>query len=267
MTATPAQVEVLELVAGHGLEPAEAGLVVGVAAAAVEELATGARAALGRSLAAEILARAGSHCARRAAILGHAVGTAVGTADGSPRAPLAAAIRERLVGHARHCPACAPHLPHDISAAKVYHLCPRPVPPRQVRSQVLTCATSPRLSGYRLIVVRRTAFGRHGFPVLAPAGSGLAGIPRRRGDARVWVAAATIAAAALAAGAVCGACRARTARRAAVLAVRAAVTGARRAAVLAVRAAVTGARLSPARIPHGSPGTLDDQGQAELGNV
>jgi hypothetical protein len=107
--------EAVALTAWHGMTNAGTARIVGATVAAVAGLVQAGREQLHRAVAGEVLAgRDRGECWKRAAIL-----------DGRP-ATLPAPLRDRLLGHAAACPRCGPHLPREVSAAKVCGLLPFP---------------------------------------------------------------------------------------------------------------------------------------------
>ena len=107
--------EALDLVTRHRMTPPEVALVLGTPAAAAPALIAVARQHLEQALAAEILInRESQECAGRADARPGWTGT------------VTPAVRERLLRHARSCPACAPRLPRHVSAAKIFGLLPQP---------------------------------------------------------------------------------------------------------------------------------------------
>lgn len=115
LSIPPPEREALALNAWHGLSVGEVSAVVGLAAPAVTDLLRSGRTELQRGVAVEVLAgRDASECAERSAIL----------AGGPAVEP---SWRDRLLAHAADCPDCAPHLPREVSAAKVFSLLPFPV--------------------------------------------------------------------------------------------------------------------------------------------
>ena len=107
--------EALDLVTRHGMTPPEVALVLGMPAPEAPALIAAARQHLEQALAAEILInREGQECAGRAGALQGWTGT------------VTPAVRERLLRHAGSCPACAPRLPRNVSAAKIFGLLPEP---------------------------------------------------------------------------------------------------------------------------------------------
>jgi DNA-directed RNA polymerase specialized sigma24 family protein len=106
--------EALDLVTRHGMTPPEVALVLGMPAPEAPALIAAGRQHLEQALAAEILInRESQECAGRADALQGWTGT------------VTPAVRERLLRHARSCPACAPRLPRNVSAAKIFGLLPQ----------------------------------------------------------------------------------------------------------------------------------------------
>jgi DNA-directed RNA polymerase specialized sigma24 family protein len=197
MALEPAEREALDLVSRHGMEAAEMALVLDMAPSDTRDLLDNARHHLEQALAAEILVSRPSHeCAGRTEAMSGWAGT------------ITPAIRQRLLRHADACPVCLPHLPRNVSAARVFSLIPRPALTRAARARVLNCFSDPELAGYRTFAAARlAAFDAAGFPVAGPA-------PDMRADAPAAEAAAVVAAApALAAGAAGAGSGARRGKR------------------------------------------------------
>jgi hypothetical protein len=115
MSLTQPAREAVALTAWHGMTNAGTARIVGATAAAVAALVQAGHEQLHRAVAGEVLAgRDRGECWKRAAIL-----------DGRP-ATLPAPLRDRLLSHAAACPRCGPHLPREVSAAKVCALLPFP---------------------------------------------------------------------------------------------------------------------------------------------
>ncbi|WP_214413215.1 zf-HC2 domain-containing protein [Sphaerisporangium fuscum] len=147
--------EVLDLLTRHAIPEGELAAVLGVAPAEAEQSRQAASARLQRLVTAEILARNGQGgCAGRAAVLEGFSGD------------LDAGTRARLLDHLDGCPSCAPHGERQVSAAKVFTLLPRPVPPETLRVRVMSCFIDPELLPYRRFVARRTGLlDTDGFPL------------------------------------------------------------------------------------------------------
>jgi DNA-directed RNA polymerase specialized sigma24 family protein len=124
--------EALELVTRHGMTPPEVALVLGMPAPEAPALIATARQHLEQALAAEILInRESQECAGRADALQGWTGT------------VTPAVRERLLRHASSCPACAPRLPRNVSAAKIFGLLPQPFPAEGGWAGVLSRLSDP----------------------------------------------------------------------------------------------------------------------------
>ncbi len=110
----PADGEVLELVARHGLTTSSSRAVLGVALHEVVELYDEARDRLRDGITAEILARKGPYdCPQRARILTGFAGE------------LTDDLRGRLVGHLPICETCAPHRAARCRRPRCSSCCPR----------------------------------------------------------------------------------------------------------------------------------------------
>jgi DNA-directed RNA polymerase specialized sigma24 family protein len=159
MSLEPAGREALDLVSRHGMEAAEVALVLDTPPSDTRELLETARYRLEQALAAEILVSRPSHeCAGRTEAMHGWAGTV------TPE------IRQRLLWHAGSCQVCLPHLPRNVSAARVFSLIPRPALPRAARARLLSCFSDPELAGYRTFAAARlAAFDAAGFPVSGPA--------------------------------------------------------------------------------------------------
>lgn len=151
----PADGEVLDLVARHGLTTKQLAPVLGLALHEVVELYDEARDRLRDGITAEILARKGPYdCPQRARILTGFAGE------------LTDDLRRRLVEHLPICETCAPHLSRQVSAAKVFELLPQVTLPEATRVRVLSCIVDPELFLYRRYVARRSeALDAAGFPL------------------------------------------------------------------------------------------------------
>jgi DNA-directed RNA polymerase specialized sigma24 family protein len=158
MSLEPAEREALDLVSRHRMGAGEVALVLDTAPSDIRELLEAARQHLEQALAAEILVARPSHeCAGRTDAMHGWAGTV------TPE------TRERLLRHGGLCPVCLPHLPRNVSAARVFSLIPRPALTRAARARVLTCFSDPQLAGYRTFAAARlAAFDAAGFPVPGP---------------------------------------------------------------------------------------------------
>jgi DNA-directed RNA polymerase specialized sigma24 family protein len=165
-----AELEALELSCRHDVD---LGLVLGLPGADAEALLGRARQNLERALGAEILVSRGHGCPGRARVLRGWDGT------------VPAELRERVLAHAARCPACGPHVPRNVSAARVFALLPAPVLPPLARTQMLEFFDDRTLAAYREFAVRRAAvLDESGFPVPP---SGLAAAQARPAPQPPWV--------------------------------------------------------------------------------
>ncbi|GGK96829.1 hypothetical protein Ppa06_56480 [Planomonospora parontospora subsp. parontospora] len=172
--------EILELVARHGLDVADAAAVMRIPDRDAERLLESAKDRLRDAVTAEFLARKGPYdCVERAEILGGFSGE------------LTPETRERMVAHVNRCDTCTPHRSRQISAVKVFDLLPGVPLPDTVRVRVMSCFTDPELVPYR-----RYAAGRIG--VLDAAGFPPARARRDPGRVRALAGAAAAVAAAAA---------------------------------------------------------------------
>ncbi|MBG0814491.1 RNA polymerase sigma factor [Planomonospora sp. ID82291] len=174
--------EILELVARHDLDVADAAAVMRIPDRDAERMLEAAKDRLRDAVTAEFLARKGPYdCAERAEILGGFSGE------------LTSGTRERMIAHVNRCDGCSPHRSRQISAVKVFDLLPGVTLPDTVRVRVMSCFTDPELVPYR-----RYAAGRIG--VLDAAGFPAARVRRdpRRARALAGAAAAVAVAAATA---------------------------------------------------------------------
>jgi DNA-directed RNA polymerase specialized sigma24 family protein len=107
--------EALDLLTRHGMTAPEMARVLGLPGPHAPALLTAGQQHLEQALTAEILInRDSQECAGRAEALQGWTGM------------VTPAVRERLLRHAGPCPACQPWLPHNVSAAKIFGLIPRP---------------------------------------------------------------------------------------------------------------------------------------------
>src|SRR6201996_3269949 len=150
----PDEIEALELSCRHEVDLS---LVLGLAPADVGALLDRARQSLERALAAEIVIKKSRACAFRAELL--TGWTGVVTPD----------IRDRMLEHAFTCPACEPHLPRDVSPARVFAQLPAPELSSLARLEILEFFRDPRMSAYREFAASR-AEEATGFAFLRPAG-------------------------------------------------------------------------------------------------
>ncbi len=122
----PAEAELLDLAYRHNVD---LGFVLGVSAQDARAMLDRARRDLERALGAEILVSRGSHaCPDRAEVLRDWAGT------------MTSGLRERVLRHAAACPICGPHLPRNVSAARVFALLPVVSLPADARARFLTFA-------------------------------------------------------------------------------------------------------------------------------
>ena len=110
---------------------------------------------LERALGAEILISRGSHaCPDRAEMMSGWAGT------------MTPEVRDRVLEHAAGCGVCAPGLPRNVSAARVFAVLPVPVLPPLARAEILDFFDDHRLATYREFAVNRTsALAKSGFPL------------------------------------------------------------------------------------------------------
>lgn len=184
MSLAPGEREALELTIRHGLSPEQAALVMDQPAGELPGLLDAGRTHLEQALAGEILARHGvAGCPEGAEALHGWAGE------------MTASLRERLVAHASSCGICGRYLPRNVSATKVYNLLLVPVPPPDMRLQVMTCFTDPDLVSYRMFTAARIgAFNVYGFPAgesavaATPAAEARAAVvpSPRRPSGRLW---------------------------------------------------------------------------------
>ncbi|MFC9971430.1 RNA polymerase sigma factor [Spirillospora sp. NPDC127200] len=160
--------EMLDLWVRHGLPVSELAAVLGLTALEAQAALKRAHTDLEAALTAELLAAQGPYgCAERGMLLRERHGGPSPESSG------------RLLAHARVCPECGPFRPDPVSAAKVYGLLPRAVPPDALRARVVACFMDPELVGYRLFVATRLAdFMPDGFPAV-PRGAEFLGDERR----------------------------------------------------------------------------------------
>lgn len=144
--------EALDLTCRHDVD---LGLVFGCPAEDAEALLIRSRQNLERALGAEILISRGSQaCPDRAEMMSGWAGT------------MTPEVRDRVLEHAAGCGVCAPGLPRNVSAARVFALLPVPVLPPLARAEVLGFFDDHRLAAYREFAVNRTsALARSGFPL------------------------------------------------------------------------------------------------------
>jgi DNA-directed RNA polymerase specialized sigma24 family protein len=124
--------EALDLACRHYVD---LGQVLGLPAAAAEDLLDRARQHLERALGAEILTRRGPACPARDAMLAGTVLAGTGP-DGQPGL-VTAEVRERVLEHADGCAACGPEVPRNVSATRIFALLPAPALTPQNRTEIL----------------------------------------------------------------------------------------------------------------------------------
>jgi DNA-directed RNA polymerase specialized sigma24 family protein len=124
--------EALDLACRHYVD---LGQVLGLPAAAAEDLLDRARQQLERALGAEILTRRGPACRDRDAMLADA-GLAGPGPDGQPGL-VTTEVRERVLEHADGCAACGPEVPRNVSATRIFALLPAPALTPQNRTEIL----------------------------------------------------------------------------------------------------------------------------------
>ena len=144
--------EALDLSCRHDVD---LGLVFGLPAEDVEVLLIRSRQNLERALGAEILISRGGHaCPDRAEMMSGWAGT------------MTPEVRDRVLEHAAGCGVCAPGLPRNVSAARVFAVLPVPVLPPLARAEILDFFDDHRLATYREFAVNRTsALAKSGFPL------------------------------------------------------------------------------------------------------
>src|SRR5579875_2722626 len=138
-------------------EQRDVDLILGSSRAGADELLAAARHDLEQSLADEILVSAKiQECAGRTEAMRGWAGT------------VTQAIRRKLLRHAAACEACLPHLPRNVSAARVYSLLPWPLMPAGTRTLALDALNDTDADGRRQAVAGLvTAFDAAGFPLTA----------------------------------------------------------------------------------------------------
>jgi DNA-directed RNA polymerase specialized sigma24 family protein len=109
MSLEAAEFEALDLACRHYVD---LGQVLGLPAAAAEDLLDRARQHLERALGTEILAGRGPGCPDLDALLAEV--------------SLTAEVRERVLEHADRCEACGPEVPRNVSATRIFALLPAP---------------------------------------------------------------------------------------------------------------------------------------------
>ncbi|WP_336207510.1 RNA polymerase sigma factor [Nonomuraea sp. LPB2021202275-12-8] len=151
----PADSEMLDLAARHGLSMPELARVLAIPPRDMEAVHDEARDRLRDAITAEILARKGPYdCPQRGRILTGFTG------DLTPD------MRAQLVAHLPRCETCSPHRTRQVSTAKVFELLPQVKLPDPLRVRVLSCFVDPELFLYRRYVARRSeALDAAGFPV------------------------------------------------------------------------------------------------------
>jgi RNA polymerase sigma factor (sigma-70 family) len=185
---TGRQREALDLTVRHELTTEELALVLGVSTRQSAELARQARSHLGKMVGAALTARSlRDECPSLAAL--------------TDTWPLSADASSKLLRHIENCPTCSEHRPREVSINRLLQVLPIAAAPEDLRTQVLTTATTPEQREDRLALAERAEpFNPAGWPDTAEA----ARAPQRtgRGPLRVWPIAAAAAAVALVVGAV-----------------------------------------------------------------
>ncbi|MQY06513.1 RNA polymerase sigma factor [Actinomadura macrotermitis] len=163
--------EALDLLARHGLDPAEIGDVLGLPAQQATELVGAARARLDDALAAALIARGGQDgCPGAAAIAGDAAG--------GGESPLPPATVRKLVRHIGTCPVCGERRDRTVSTARLLQVLPVALMPLNVRDRILATAADPaRAETLHAAVLRAEPFDERGWPVPLEPGEA----PRSRG--------------------------------------------------------------------------------------
>ena len=161
----PDEIEALGLSCRHEVDLS---LVLGLAPADVGALLDRARQSLERALAAEIVIKKSRSCAFRAELLTGWTGVT------SPD------IRDRMLEHAFTCPVCEPHLPRNVSPARVFAQLPAPELSSLARLEILEFFRDPRMSAYREFAASRAAEAT-GFAFLLPPAASRPPAPARNG--------------------------------------------------------------------------------------
>jgi len=191
--------EALELTCRHEVDLA---LVLGLSTVDAQVLLDRGKQNLERALGAEILVtRGGQACPDLAQAMSGWTGT------------MTPQIQASVLEHAGDCPVCDPHLPHNVSAWRVFARLPAPAFSPLARSEVLAFFADNRLSADREFAVDQAAtLEEPGLPAEAesPAALPLLKAPRssprlrflRPGPGRILAGGGVVAAAALAAAAI-----------------------------------------------------------------
>ncbi|TNY35270.1 RNA polymerase sigma factor [Thermomonospora catenispora] len=155
----PMSRDVLELKIRHRLDIPELAAVVDLPHHQIRLALTRAHTDLTEALSAELLAlQEGRGCARLAALL-----------RGREGRVLPAALRRRLLEHARGCAACGARIPHSVAPGKVYALLPDPLLPPSLRERVLSRLRDPADRPRTDIAFRPDGFPRQPHPSPGPA--------------------------------------------------------------------------------------------------
>ena len=134
MSLEAGEFEVLELACRHDVDP---GLVLGLPAGEAAALQARARLSLTRALGAEILANRDPACPDLAWVLAGVLAGGRAGVLADRTGPMTADFRERVLGHAALCRACADKQPRNVSAARVFALLPAPALSPLARADLL----------------------------------------------------------------------------------------------------------------------------------
>ncbi|GAA2073459.1 sigma-70 family RNA polymerase sigma factor [Actinomadura alba] len=185
---TGRQREALDLTVRHELTTEELAAVLGVTTRQSAELARQARSHLGKMVGAAMTARSlHDECPSLAAL--------------TDTWPLGAEASSKLLRHVENCPTCSEHRPREVSINRLLQVLPVAAAPEDLRTQVLTTATTPEQREDRLALADRAEpLDTAGWPVAAEATRA----PQRTGRApvRAWPIAAAAAAVVVIVGAV-----------------------------------------------------------------
>jgi hypothetical protein len=141
-----ASAEILELTIRANITVPGAAFVLGKSREQVAGLLEAARNDVVRFLEAYVVARrAGFDCQVLTRVISGWGGS------------LTAALRDRVLAHARECATCRTRMPQNVSVARVYGLLPDPVPHEGMRDEVLSWFADPRYDGYRTFAAARAA--------------------------------------------------------------------------------------------------------------